>query len=132
MTMYDKNAEPQRTAHDPGADRPLSDDEHYTPRPFRSEAGTGYRPGWVWIPIAVLFLLIILVMGTGFIFGGYNDRMRGYDNGTSLEQTGGQVTQPNLATPLANPNPPEIGSDGRGEEPSSLPEAAPPLANDGQ
>jgi hypothetical protein len=134
MTVYDKGGEPERSMRDPGAARPLSDDVHYSPRPFRidNEARTGYRPGWIWVPVAVLFLLIVLVMGTGFMYGGYADRVRGYDNGTLLEQRGGQMTQPSLPTPLANPAPPEIGNSGAGEERSSIPEAAPPLANDGQ
>lgn len=93
---------------------------------------SGYRPGWIWIPVAVLFLLIVLVMGTGFIYGGYNDRTRAYDNGTAIEQTGGEMTQPSLATPFPNAPAPEIGAQGTGEELSSIPEAAPPLANDGQ
>jgi hypothetical protein len=107
----------------------------YDAQPFRADQDvrSGYRPGWVWIPLAVLFLLIVLVIGTGFVFGGYNDSMRAYDSGTLIENRDGPITQPSLATPQADAAPPEIGNQQRtGEEPSSLPEAAPPLANDGQ
>jgi hypothetical protein len=123
MAVYDNQGA------DTNTNRDLPDGQMYrTERDLRA----GYRPGWIWIPVAVLFLLIVLVMGTGFIFGSYNDRTRGYDNGTALEQTGGEMTQPSLATPFPNAPAPEIGAQGTGEEPSSLPEAAPPLANDGQ
>lgn len=137
MTVYDNNRQRSRDYRDAyGNDATALDNNHdaYDPQPFRADRDmrAGYRPGWIWVPVAVLFLLIVLVMGTGFIYGGYADRVRGYDDGTALEQTGGQVTQPNLPTPLPNPNAPEIGASGTGEEPSSLPEAAPPLANDGQ
>lgn len=123
MTMYDND----RAAPDYGRGEPAD-------QPFRAEreARAGYRPGWIWIPLAVLFLLIVLIMGTGFVYGGFGAGTRGYDDGTRLEQSGGQVTQPGLATPFPGSTAPEIGSDGLGEEPSSLPEAAPPLANDGQ
>jgi hypothetical protein len=97
-----------------------------------SEERTGYRPGWVWIPIAVVLLLTILLIGVGFVYGGYNDPMRGYDDGTAIEQSGGQITQPNLATPVPNSGAPELGPNRSGDEPASIPEAAPALANDGQ
>lgn len=135
MSVYDHNREPERsgperTAPDPTGLRDQGDHAHYTPAPFRAAPGAGYRPGWVWVPLAVLFLLIVLVMGTGFIYGGAGDSTRGYDNGTLLEQRGGQVTQP--GDDVTGSDAPELGVQGEGEERSSIPEAAPPLANDGQ
>ncbi len=106
----------------------------YDEQPFRAErdARAGYRPGWIWIPLAATLLLIILVVASGFIFGGYNDRTRGYDNGTAIEQSGGDTTMPNLATPVANPGAPEDGAAPLPGRPLVRPEEAPPLANDGQ
>lgn len=132
MTVYDNQGEQHNANHheDQGAAHEHSRTAHsqHAERDLRA----GYRPGWVWIPLAVLFLLIVLVMGTGFIYGGYNDRMRGYDNGTALEQSRGEMTQPGLPTPFPNANAPETGIQGTGQADSSIPEAAPALANDGQ
>jgi hypothetical protein len=97
----------------------------------RDSARSGYRPGWIWIPVAVVALLTALLIGVGFIYGGYNDRLRGYDNGTAIEQTNGDTTQPGAGSPQQN-TAPELGNQPQGEERSSIPEAAPPLANDGQ
>jgi hypothetical protein len=95
-------------------------------------ARAGYRPGWIWIPVAVTLLLIILLVATGFIYGGYSDRVRGYDNGTAIEQTGGDTTMPSLATPMPLENAPETGAPAPLNRPVVRPEEAPPLANDGQ
>lgn len=129
MTVYDNNRD--RYTNGERSVRANIDEDPAQPTHPEQVVRSGYRPGWIWIPVAVLFLLIVLVLGTGFIYGDYSDRVRGYDNGTRLEQTDGQVTQPN-ASDLANPGNPELGTSGVGEERSSIPEAAPPLANDGQ
>lgn len=137
MTVYDDSRKGHRTKPEerlaPGA-KVYTQSEHGpggTPADYRNAAG--YRPGWIWIPLAVLFLLTALVLGTGFIYSSYNDGMRAYDNGTRLENTAGDTTLPGpAATPIVNAKPPEIGSQGLGEERSSIPEGAPPIANDGK
>lgn len=137
MTVYDNSRKGYRQENDerlaPGA-KVYPQSEHGpggTPADHRN--ATGYRPGWIWIPLAVLFLLTALILGTTFIYGGYSDGLRGYDNGTRLENVSGDATLPDVrVAPNAGGGPTEIGSQGVGEERSSIPEGAPPIANDGQ
>ncbi len=116
MSIYD-------TGRDERDERPGADDR---------AARAGYRPGWLWIPVAVTLLLITLVVATGFIYGGYSDRTRGYDDGTAIEQTRGDTTMPGLATPVIGQGAPEDGAEAQPGRPLVIPEEAPPLANDGQ
>jgi hypothetical protein len=103
----------------------------YDPQPARGDrdARAGYRPGWIWIPVVVVSLLIVLVIAVGFVYGGGSSGLRGYDDGTRIEQTQGDTTQPGTA-PIQGA--PELGNQPEGEERSSLPEAAPALSNDGR
>lgn len=116
MSIYDNTRDAD--------ERPSYRDEHM--------ARAGYRPGWLWIPLAATLLLIILVIATGFVFGGYSDRTRAYDDGTRLEQTGGDVTMPGLATPMPNTGAPESGASPLPARAPVFPEEGAPLANDGQ